>query len=290
VCRTAHTAVLLDGNIYIGGGSEESHEIQCDYQDCYRLDVYNLTTNQWSTPHITTPYCWFAMTALDGKLITVGGIAKNDKVVKKILVLKAGQWKHYTEMPTARYYATAIGYQSSLIVVGGVTEWDDTDEPTISTTELFDATNEQWYTCNNIPSAHSQLQAAIIDDKLYLLGGYGEDGNPSSDVMVASLDTLSNYKLNWQPLSSTLLCFSAAAVLCNKFLLAVGGRKSSVNNSQACEVCSLNPSSGQWECITKIPEGRSLPAVVSMDDKTVVIGGTNMNRKYTKSVFTGVFK
>ena len=64
---TAHRAVLLHGSVYVGGGFE-GRNVDND-QSCYRLDVYNLTTNQWSTSPITTPYCWFAMTVLDDKLI-----------------------------------------------------------------------------------------------------------------------------------------------------------------------------------------------------------------------------
>ena len=59
------------------------------------------------------------MTVLDDKLVTAGGIAKNSDVVKKVLVLNAGQWKDYNEMPTARSCAIAVGYHSMLIVVGG---------------------------------------------------------------------------------------------------------------------------------------------------------------------------
>ena len=51
VCCTAHTAVLLDGNFYIGSGSKGISND--DFQSSYRLDVYNLTTNQWRSP-ITT--------------------------------------------------------------------------------------------------------------------------------------------------------------------------------------------------------------------------------------------
>ena len=82
----------------------------------YRLDVYNLTTNQWSPFPITTPYCLFAMTVLNDKLVTVSGATRNDEVVKEVLILSAGQWKVYSEMSTARYSATAVGYL--LIVVG----------------------------------------------------------------------------------------------------------------------------------------------------------------------------
>ena len=55
VGRSAHTAVLLGGSVYVGGGFE-GRSIN-DYQVSYRLDVYNLTTNQWSSSPITTPYC-----------------------------------------------------------------------------------------------------------------------------------------------------------------------------------------------------------------------------------------
>ena len=106
VCRAGHTAVLLGGSVYVGGGVE-GRSID-DYNNSYRLDVYNLTTNQWSPSPITTSYASFGMTVLDDKLVTTGGTTKNDEVVKKILVLNAGQWKDYSEMPTARCNATAI--------------------------------------------------------------------------------------------------------------------------------------------------------------------------------------
>ena len=57
VGRDVHTAVLLGGNIYVGGGYE-GRSLDDD-EDSFRLDVYNLTTNQWS-PSITTLYCDFA--------------------------------------------------------------------------------------------------------------------------------------------------------------------------------------------------------------------------------------
>ena len=41
------------------------------------------------------------------------------------------------------------------------------------------------------------MKAAIMNDELYLLGGVNES-YPSPQVFVASLDTLSAHKLNWQ--------------------------------------------------------------------------------------------
>ena len=86
-CKS-HTAVLLGGNVYVGGGIE-GNDFEIIYT--YRLDVYNLTTNQWSSSLITTPYCCFAMTVVDDKLVTAGGKTNGDEAVKKVLLLNAGQ-------------------------------------------------------------------------------------------------------------------------------------------------------------------------------------------------------
>ena len=288
VCCNAHTAVLLGGNVYVGGGYEGRNNN--DKQYSYRLDVYNLTTNQWSTSPITTPYCWFAMTVLDDKLVTAGGATKSNGIVKKLLVLNAGQWKDYSEMPTAKCLATAVGYHSMLIVVGGGIKVEG-KWATLSTTELLDTTNGCWYTCNNLPSPHQQMTAAIMNDKLYLLGGANKDFELSPQVFVASLDTLSTHQLNWQSTSNTPYYFSAHVVLYNKFLLTVGGRKSSELTSQTSEVLALNPSTGQWTHLTNIPAGRSSPAAVNMDDKMIVIGGmTSKNKEYSNRVWIGTFE
>ena len=283
VGHNGHTAVLLGGSVYVGGGFV-GRSIN-DYQDSYRLDVYNLTTNQWSSSPITTPYCWFALTVLDDKLVTAGGLIKNEEVVKKVLVLNAGQWKDYSEMPTARSCATAVGYHSMLIVVGGEIKVEGI-LTAISTTELLDTTNGCWYTCNNLPSPHQQMKAAIMNDKLYLLGGFDKHGEPSPQVFVASLDTLLTHQFNWQLAPNTPWCCSAPVVLYNKFLLTVGG----CQQSNTSEAYIFNPSTGQWKHLTNIPAARSGPAVVGVADSILVIGGVTNENKSSNTIWIGVFE
>ena len=284
VCRNAHTAVLLGGSVYVGGGYEGRSSN--DNQYSYRLDVYNLTTNQWSSSPITTPYSCFAMTVLDDKLITAGGETKNGEVVKKVLVLNAGQWKDYSEMPTAKLCATAVGYCSMLIVVGGRIIIKGKQKTTVTTTELLDTTNGCWYTCNNLPSPHQQMKAVIMNNKVYLLGGFDEDRNESPQVFVASLDTLSTHQLNWQSAPSTPWCCSAAVVLYNKFLLTVGGWK----QSRTSEVCIFNPSIGQWKHLTNIPAARNGPAGVGVANNILVIGGTTNKAENSNTIWIGLLK
>ena len=191
-------------------------------------------------------------------------------------------------MPTARCNATAVGYHFMLIVVGGTIKVEG-KWTVISTTELLDTTNGCWYTCNNLPSPHQQMKAAIMNDKLYLLGGYtsyNKDFKPSPQVFVASLDTLSTHQLNWQSAPNTPWCHSAPVVLYNKFLLTVGGWQ----QSRTSDVCIFYQSTGQWKHLTNISTARAAPAVVGVADNILVLGGLTNENKYLNTMWIGVFK
>ena len=164
VGRAAHTAVLLHGLVYVGGGFEGKSIDES--KGCYRLDIYNVYADQWSTSPITTPHCWFAMTVLDNKLIIAGGETKSGEVTNKVLVFDDGEWKHCKDMPTARTDAAAVGYQSMLVVVGGQVYVKD-KWIKLATTELLDTTNGCWYTCDDLPKPHLQLKMTIMNNMLY---------------------------------------------------------------------------------------------------------------------------
>ena len=289
VCRSACYAASLDGCIYVGSGFEGKN---LEYSTkSYRLDVYNIATNQWSPSPITTPYCLYAMAVLDDKLITAGGETKNDEVVKKVLVLDAEQWKDYSEMPTARCHATAVGYHSMLIVVGGKIKAGG-KEIVVSTTELLDTTNGYWHSCNNLPSPHYQLKAAIMNDKLYMLGGFQEGSKSSPKVFLAPLVTLTSYQLNWQSAqNASPWCLSIPVALQDKFLLAVGGVHESSFDVISDMVYILNTSTGTWSHLMNMPSTKTGPAVISIANKIIVIGGlTIADKKYlSDSVWSGVF-
>ena len=228
------------------------------------------------------------MTTLLGKLVTAGGATKNEEVVKKVLVLNAGHWDDYSRMLTPRYRATAVSYHSMLIVVGGGTKVE-CKWTIASTTELLDTSysNGCWYSCNNLPSPHVHLQAAVMNNKLYLLGGFDEDNKLSPQVFVASLDTLSTHQLNWQSAPNTPWCRSTPVVMYDNFLLAVGGWQ----QNRTSEVCVFNPSTGQWKHLTNIPAARSAPAVVGVDDNIIIIGGvTDRKNEFSNTVWIGMFE
>ena len=95
VGHSAHTAVFLDGKVYIGGG-DSNIKIPI-----YHIDVYNVSENNW-TPPIITKYCYFSLASLNENLVVVGGKDRTDKVSKKMFILCNNQLKKCNNMSQAR--------------------------------------------------------------------------------------------------------------------------------------------------------------------------------------------
>ena len=278
VATVAHTAVLFNGAIYVGGGACLNED------DRYRINIYHPDTNKWDDA-IDTPHAFFAMTVLADKLIVVGGMVKRSLMItNKLLTLQSGQWKDYSQMPTARSFASAVSHQSMMIVMGG-----EHLEQKISTTELLDSTTGQWFACDDLPRPLTYFRSVIVGDILYTLGGVTTDGN-SKAVYAALLDALSSHKLKWQQLADTPWVGSAAFSLNNKYLLAVGGY--AVHDT----VCVLKREKGSmvtstsWESIDSLPNVHIASSTVSLANQIIVIAGYDEKSCYHKIVSIGTLK
>ena len=272
VSRYGHTAVWLNGLVYVGGGS------------LYIINCYDPVNNSWSSS-INTTYCDFAMTTLNNKLVTAGGRDRSNKRTAQVLTLDAGQLKDRSKIITARSWATAAGHQGMLIITGG---WDDKGKK-LSSTELFDSNNGQWYECSDLPQPHSWLQSVIVDNILYVLGGVSRSGYESPAVFTAPLDTLSTHQLKWNTQQDTPWGYSAPVSVNGTHLLIVGGYKSTGGKvTVTSDVHKLNKVSHSWEAIGNIPSARYRAAAVSTaDNRVIVIGGENDKYEATNAVWIG---
>ena len=220
------------------------------------------------------------MTTLNNKLVTAGGHDRSGKRTNQILIMDAGQLKNCTMMITAKSCATAAGHQGMLIITGGID-----DMGIISSTELFDSYNGQWYKCSDIPQPHYWLKSVIVDNILYLLGGVNKDHHNSPAVFTAPLDTLSTHQLKWNTHQDTPWCTPAPISVNGTHLLIVGGYKYGKCTS---DIHKLNKVSHSWEAIGHIPSARSRSAAVSTaDNRVIVIGGENDKNDATNTLWIG---
>ena len=242
VKRAYHTAVWLNELVYLGGGYES------DQHGSHRIDIYNPIENSWGSP-ISSPQSLFAMTVVDNHLVIAGGEDKTWKITDKLLVMDDDQLKDYTTLRAPRKLATAFGHEKMLVIVGG----EDERHVKLSTTELLDINTEQWYICSELPSPHYWLQSVILDSTVYLLGGLDKDGNHSSMVFAASLETLSSHQLKWMYMSNTNTPWCSSTPLCisHNRLVVVGGVKESNETTKnkdklTTNICHFNKLSCDW--------------------------------------------
>ena len=283
VATTMPKAVLYNGVIYVGGG-------MCDISDDpFQMNIYHPDTNKWDDA-IDTPYAGFAMIVLVDKLITVGGmIRESRKVTSKLLTLQDGQWEDYSQMPTARWWASAVSHQSMMIVMGGM----DDDKHKLSTTELLDSTTGQWFKCNDLPQPLYWLQSVIVGDMFYTMGGFGRenDNEISKVVYAAPLHALSNHQLEWQKLADIPWEGSTAVSVNNKYLLAVGGI---ADDDTVCvlkeEKAGLVITSTSWESIGTLPKMHMFSSAVSLGNQIIVIEGTDAEGDLQETVTIGTFQ
>ena len=278
VGRYGHTAIWLNGLVYVGGG------IATEWKASYIINCYDPINNSWSSS-INTTYCDFAMTTLNNKLVTAGGMDRSDKTTTQVLTLDAGQLKNYTKMVTARSSATAAGHEGMLIITGGV----DDKYNILSSTELFDSNNGQWYKCSDLPQPHYWLQSVIVDNILYVLSGTDKDKYFSTAVFTAPLGTLSTHQLKWNTHQDTPWCYSAPVSVNGTHLLIVGGHKyTGGKDTVTSDIHKPNKVSYSWEAIGHIPSARYRPAAVSTaDNRVIVIGGLNDKHEATNTVWIG---
>ena len=283
--RVLHTAVLLNGLVYVGGCYHDTKE-----QILHRIDIYDVSFNSWSNSPIFTPYRYFAMTTLNNRLIIAGGRDYHNKTTDMILTFENGakKLKEYATMTTAKCNVTAAGHLGMLIIAGGI----NGDGGGLASTEVLDSATGQWHICNALPEPCSWQQSVILSNHLYLVGGYGPDSHASSIVFSSSLDSLSTYQLNWKSYHNLPWWLPAAADLNGTDLIILGGlKKPNDVPVRTSNIYMLNSDtdSHSWEIIGHIPSKRGAPAAVAVgNNKIIVIGGRSFNGRHTNTVWIGL--
>jgi len=282
VGHSANTAVFLNGKIYIGGGERRlQHPL-------YQINIYDADNDSWSSP-VTTQHCYFAMTSLNNCLIIAGGVNQRGVPTDQIFMLNNDLLNEYTKMKRPRGWATAVGYQKMLLIIGG-----KVGLKVFGSTELFNSETGQWYDCEDLPQPHYWIQSVVVDNTVYLLGGFDEDCSCSQSVFSSRLDSLLNQKLKWNTEKPTPWNRSAPAAIFGKHILTFGGVKVSILRGYLCttDVYMLNMASHNWEVVGHVPSTRDGPSAVSIaDDKIIVLGGVDHNSdksKYTNTVWIGL--
>ncbi len=279
----AACAVVLNGKVYVGGGSAGRVE-------GFIIQVYTPERDGWSR----LPKCpveWFAMAVVNQQLVVVGGKNRDNRLQSTVLVWDSPsqQWTSpYPNIPTARHAAAAVGYQHFLVVVGG---WGGGGSY-LTTVEILNTSTKRWYAAARLPVGCYDLTPALVGDTFYLLGGFSGSTSANKQLFSTSLPALVSHATSTPPappptweVADAELKFSTAVSLHNS-LLAVGGKDDRDRRSSAVRL--YNPQTKRWTKVGDVPAALSqCSCAVLSSGELVVLGGWGEDGSVSNKVYFG---
>src|SRR5437867_8791046 len=275
--REEISGTLLNGKIYIVGGSADANEIT----DI--VDIYDPKTDEWhSVTSFPVPRDHIGVSSYNGKVYAVGGFDVKDRPSNELLIYdpQIKKWKYGPPMPTSRGALIAEFINGTLYAVGGV----DSSHNVISTVEAYDPKTNKWTTKAPMPSARHHLSSAVVDGKLYVIGG-----RLLGDVIQRPIaEALSNLNDNemYDPQENTWKILppmpskrsGLAATSINSSIYVFGGQSvnGTFNNNEMYDTKTKI-----WSSELRMPTPRLGLEAIAVDNSIYVIGGKLNTNKVT---------
>ncbi|XP_057292705.1 kelch-like protein 18 [Hydractinia symbiolongicarpus] len=148
-----------------------------------------------------------------------------------------------------------------IYIVGGLTSCGES----LSTVEKYDTISGKWIPVLPMAVRRSRVGVAILDNKLYAIGGF--DGN----VRLNDVERYDSNTNSWKKICPMNIRRSAvgAAVLGNKIYVVGGYDGNSSLNSVEC----YDPEMNQWKFVASMSTLRSAAGVTALNGKLYCAGG-----------------
>ena len=186
--RGEHTAVVIDGKIYVAGGRFKRTPDSANFNDHFdtaSVLVFDPIAQEWSSaPDLPTARNSHAAAVIDGKMYVVGGrqfIEQENGEYANINVAnlevydpEAESWSTLAPLPQAAGGITAATVDGKLYVFGGE-QWIP-EKTVIAEAWVYDPALDQWTTVPDMPTPRHGIAAGAIDNQIYVFGGATETG------------------------------------------------------------------------------------------------------------------
>lgn len=276
-------ADVRDDKIYtLGGMSEDAQNVSDDFLE------YDAARDTWTVLNpLPEARHHIAVSVLGDKLYGIGGFRggfPNWEAQSTVFVydFNAEEWTESAPLPQPRGEHSASVVNGSIYVIGGrykrtPDSANFNDHFDTSSMVVFNPISEVWSSAPDIPTARNSHAAAVIDGKIYVVGGrqYTEQPNGEyASVNVASLEVYDPEAERWEtrsPLPQAAGGLSAA-VLDGK-LYVFGGEQWVPEQTVIAEAWVYDPASDRWTSIPDMKTPRHGTAAGTVGDRIYVFGG-----------------
>ena len=166
----------MDGKIYAIGGWNNAGDVSV-------VEMYDPPIDRWTKrADMPTARTFLSASVVDGKIYVIGGsVSPNALEEHAVKIVEAydpatNTWSRKADMPTARKGLATSVVNGKIYAIGGgfidfvggqVKRWE-----VLSTVEMYDPQADTWTLQTPMPTRRWLLSTAVVDAKIYALGGW----------------------------------------------------------------------------------------------------------------------
>lgn len=264
--------VALNNKIYIIGGMDDKGTTNL-------TEVYDIDSDKWITASpIPGKRDHAGAATYDGKIYVVGGFNERGISTRTLFIYdpSTDKWERGMDMPTARGALAAKFVKGILYVIGGdATQLYDSQgfynpQGVVTTNEAYDPKVDSWVIKAPMPTARDHLSSAVVDNKIFVIGGrQPEDGPIFNDLDANEMyDPESNSWISLEPLPTKRSGLAAASVDDKIYVIGGESTKRTFDTNE-----KYNTKTHSWDRESPVPSARHGLSATSIDGKIYVIAG-----------------
>ena len=265
--RSFFEVATVNGKIYAFGGDGTN-----------TTEEYDPETNTWTTKaSMPTARSGFAVAVFQNKIYVIGGeiIGTGFTGISEVYDPTTDSWETKTSMPTKRDNPVANTVDDKIYVIGGILESESPGDPIVSdVNEVYDPATDTWTTKASIPNAVYACVSAVVNNKLFVIGGETFSGGVLNQIYDPATNTWSSGK-NMTIKIHGMAAAATTGTLAPKRIYVMGGMKAL---SLPLEALSINqiydPEADTWSTGASMPDIRLGLAGAVVNDIVYAIGGS----------------
>ena len=267
--------------------------------DSYKQDTLS--------PFIGNPRSSFGTATHEGKIYMAGGHQGAEHTYPPesfsdtfiVFDIDANTWKELSPRPAKAHGYQIVAYGNFIYAFGGFAyspnhkpKWKSLDQ-----IDRYDIKANKWETVANLSEPRSSNAAIVVQDKVYLIGGWNSTPKFENDADGKFLKSVEIFDLRSEKVELASFTIPSpvrrafTGVEYNGKLLLIGGLGEGASHFELLnKVTEINPLDGSFKELTPLPFATFAPAAGILGNELMVFGGMfktgPMNYEYVSHIYS----
>ncbi len=289
------SATVLDGNIY--AVTTAPNQSATGRAIIGYLEVYNPISNSWEEKSIVPANIGScAVAASGGKIYVIGTTTDSGGTITYFNAAydpATDTWENKTALTQVFWDMQANVVDGKIYFISGGQWHGFGNFAATQTNYVYDPSNDSWSERAVIPTPVAFYASAVMNDKIYIMGGQSQYTYPSSHTYVNLVQIYDPETDSWTQgtplpcqLESAAAC-STTGALAEKRIYVVGGMNGSDPSKPTLNSTLIYDGAGSWSTGASMPTARWGLTLVNVNDTLYALGGeADTNWLTTNEMYT----